>query len=40
VLVHAVDQEVIPFYIRYGFRSFPTNNQTLYLPLDEIIAAL
>lgn len=40
VLVHAVDQEVIPFYARYGFRSFPTNNQTLFLTIDEIVAAL
>ncbi len=40
VLVHAVDQEAVPFYARYGFRSFPKGNQTLYLPIDEIIAAL
>jgi GNAT superfamily N-acetyltransferase len=40
VLVHAVDREVVPFYARYGFHSFPTNNQTLFLPIEEIIAAL
>jgi GNAT superfamily N-acetyltransferase len=40
VFVHAVDQEVVPFYTRYGFRSFPTNHQRLFLPIDEIIAAL
>jgi predicted N-acetyltransferase YhbS len=40
VVVHAVDQEVIPFYARYGFRSFATNNQTLFLPIEEIIAGL
>jgi hypothetical protein len=40
VLVHAVDPESVPFYVRYGFRSFPTNNQTLFLPLEEIIAGL
>jgi hypothetical protein len=32
VLVHAVDQGAIPFYARYGFRSLPTNTQTLFLP--------
>lgn len=40
VLVHAVDQESVPFYARYGFRSFPVGNQTLYLSIDEIIQAL
>ena len=40
VLVHAVDQEAVPFYSRYGFRVFPMGNQTLYLPIEEIVAAL
>lgn len=40
VLVHAVDQEAVPFYARYGFRSFPVGNQTLYLPIEEIIRSL
>jgi GNAT superfamily N-acetyltransferase len=37
VLVHAVDQDAVPFYARYGFRAFPIGNQTLYLPIDEIV---
>jgi GNAT superfamily N-acetyltransferase len=40
VLVHAVDQEAVPFYANYGFRSFPVGNQTLFLPIDEIVAEL
>jgi len=40
VLVHAVDQEAIPFYARYGFRAFPVGNQTLFLPIEEIIQSL
>jgi GNAT superfamily N-acetyltransferase len=40
VVVHAVDQEAIPFYARYGFRAFPIGNQTLYLPIDEIVKEL
>ena len=40
VLVQAVDQGAVPFYARYSFNSFPTNNQTLFLPMDEIVAAL
>lgn len=37
VIVHAVDQEAVPFYARYGFKAFPMGNQTLYLPIDEIV---
>jgi GNAT superfamily N-acetyltransferase len=40
VIVHAVDQEAVTFYARYGFRVFPFGNQTLYLTIDEIIASL
>jgi GNAT superfamily N-acetyltransferase len=40
VLVQAVDQGDAPFYASYGFKSFPTNNQTLFLPIHEIVAAL
>lgn len=40
VLVHAVDQEAVPFYARYGFKSFPFGRQTLYLPIEEIIRSL
>ena len=40
VLVHAIDLDAVPFYARYGFRAFPTGQQSLYLPIDEIIASL
>ncbi|MBS0246964.1 MAG: GNAT family N-acetyltransferase [Proteobacteria bacterium] len=40
VIVHAVDQEAVPFYARYGFRSFPMGNQTLYLTIEDIVASL
>lgn len=40
VVVHAVDQEAVPFYARYGFRSFPVGNQTLFLTIDEVINSL
>jgi GNAT superfamily N-acetyltransferase len=40
VIVHAVDQESVPFYARYGFRSFPSMNQTLFLTIEETIKAL
>jgi predicted GNAT family N-acyltransferase len=40
VIVHAVDQEAVPFYARYGFHPFPLGNQTLYLTINEVIASL
>lgn len=40
VLVHTVDQEAVPFYARYGFRAFPMGNQSLFLPVDEIVKVL
>jgi hypothetical protein len=40
VLVHAVDQEAVPFYARYGFRSFPMGNQSLFLTIEDIVKAL
>ena len=40
VVVHAVDQEAVPFYARYGFRSFPKGNQTLFLTIEEIVSSL
>jgi len=40
VLVHAVDQQAVPFYARYGFKTFPHGNQTLFLPIEEIVQSL
>lgn len=40
VLVHAIDDEAVAFYIRYGFKLFPPDSRTLYLPMEEIAAAL
>jgi len=40
VLVHAVDQNVIPFYAQYGFQPFPEGNLTLFLPMKQIAGAL
>jgi len=40
VIVHAVDQAALSFYLRYGFRSFPAEPLTLFRPIDEIVASL
>lgn len=31
VLVHAINDEVVPFYTRFGFTPFPGEQRTLYL---------
>jgi GNAT superfamily N-acetyltransferase len=40
VLVHAVDNDVVPFYANFGFMPFPTDSKTLFLPIETIAAAL
>jgi GNAT superfamily N-acetyltransferase len=40
VLVHAIDQEVVPFYTQYGFKPFPEGELTLFLSVTELAAAI
>jgi len=40
ILVHAIDDEAVGFYRQYGFKPFPTDARTLYLPLSHVAAAL
>ena len=40
VLVHAIDDDVVAFYARYGFKPLPGEVRTLFLPLEDIAAAL
>jgi GNAT superfamily N-acetyltransferase len=40
VLVHAIDHEAIPFYAGYGFKSFPSDARTMFLPIEVLKAAL
>jgi GNAT superfamily N-acetyltransferase len=40
VLVHAIDREVVPFYVQYGFQAFPEGELTLYLPMKTIVAGV
>lgn len=39
LLVHAIDREVVPFYVQYGFQAFPEGTLTLYLPIKTIADA-
>jgi hypothetical protein len=38
--VHAIDQEVVPFYTQYGFKPFPEGELTLFLSVTELAAAI
>lgn len=40
MLVHAIADEVIPFYERFGFTSFPGERRTLYLLTKDARATL
>lgn len=40
VLVHAIDQDVVPFYEGYGFKPFPEGELTLFLSVSEVATAL
>ena len=40
VLVHAIDDEAVGFYLQYKFKPFPADARTLYLPMSHIAAAL
>lgn len=40
LIVHAIDDEAIAFYVPFGFRRFPTDGRTLFLPIETIARAL
>lgn len=40
VLVHAIDDDAATFYRSFGFKPFPPDSRTLFLPLEHIAAAL
>lgn len=40
VIVHAIGQDAVRFYVRHGFRSFPTGHRTLLLTIDKIVGSL
>jgi ribosomal protein S18 acetylase RimI-like enzyme len=40
LIVHAIDDEAINFYTKYGFQVFPPEDRTLFLPIETLRAAL
>jgi GNAT superfamily N-acetyltransferase len=40
LLVHAIDDEIVPFYRAYGFQSLTSDTRTLFLPIETIVNGL
>lgn len=40
LMVHAIDDDAVTFYLRYGFHVFPAGSRTMFLPIETIAAAL
>lgn len=40
LMVHAIDDEAVTFYLRYGFVLFPADSRTMFLPIETLAAAL
>ena len=40
LMVHAIDDESVTFYLKYGFMLFPADSRTLFLPIETFAAAL
>lgn len=40
LMVHALDDDAVAFYLRYGFHIFPAGSRTMFLPIETIAAAL
>lgn len=40
VIVHAIDESALAFYVKYGFTEFPTGTRAMFLPIETIVKAL
>lgn len=40
LMVHAIDDDAVAFYMRYGFHVFPAGSRTMFLAIETIAAAL
>ncbi|MGA7712258.1 MAG: GNAT family N-acetyltransferase [Rhizomicrobium sp.] len=36
LIVHAIDDDVVLFYARFGFKPFPDDGRTMFLPMEAI----
>lgn len=40
LMVHAIDDETVTFYLKYGFAPFSADSRTMFLPIETLAAAL
>jgi ribosomal protein S18 acetylase RimI-like enzyme len=40
LIVHAIDDDAVGFYAKYGFQVFPAGTRTLFLPIETLRAAI
>ncbi len=40
IMVHAIDDEAVTFYLKYGFVLFPADSRTMLLPVETVANAL
>ncbi len=40
LMVHAIDDEAVTFYLKYGFIAFPADSRTMFLPIETLAASL
>lgn len=40
IVVHAIDDEAVSFYVPFGFQNFPADGRTLFLPMETIAQSL
>ena len=40
LMVHAIDDDALAFYLSYGFKEYPLGTRTLFMPIETIIAGL
>ena len=40
LMVHAIDDEAVTFYLQYGFVTFPADSRTMFLPIETLAASL
>jgi predicted N-acetyltransferase YhbS len=40
LMVHAIDDDAVTFYLKYGFILFPADSRTMFLPIETVAATL
>ena len=40
LMVHAIDDAAVTFYLKYGFVLFPRESRTMFLPIETLVASL